>query len=230
MNNKKPTFYREAAYFIGIFLLSLSAALMQRSDFGLSMVIAPAYILHLKIAEFLPWFSFGMAAYTVQFLIICILWIVMRKFRPKYLFSFATAVFYGFMLDFWVLILSYIPPLSIPMRLAFFVVGMVVCSFGVALIFHTYFPPEAYELFVKEISKKYGFDVGKCKTCYDISSCLVAVILSFALFGFLEFQGVKLGTVVCALLNGLLIGLFSKLLDKKLEFKDALKLRAFFEK
>lgn len=229
MNNKKPTFYREAAYFIGIFLLSLSAALMQRSDFGLSMVIAPAYILHLKIAEFLPWFSFGMAAYTVQFLIICILWIIMRSFRPKYLFSFCTAVLYGFLLDFWVMVLSYIPPISIAIRILFFVVGMVVCSLGVALIFHTYFPPEAYELFVKEVSGKYGFDVGRCKTCYDLSSCLIAVILSFTLFGLFEFKGVNVGTVICALLNGFIIGAFSKLLDKIFEFKDRLPLRKIFE-
>lgn len=229
MVRNKPVFYREAAYFVGILLLSLSSALMEKSDFGLSMVIAPAYILHLKIAEFLPWFSFGMAAYTVQFLIICILWIIMKRFIPKYLFSFATAVFYGFLLDFWVMVLSYIPPISIPVRIVFFVVGMVVCSLGVALIFHTYFPPEAYELFVKEVSEKFNFDVGRCKTCYDISSCLIAILLSFLLFGFPNLKGVHVGTVICALLNGFIIGAFSKLLDRLFEFKDSLPLRKIFE-
>ena len=226
---KKPVFYSELAYFVGIILLAFSSALMQKSDFGLSMVIAPAYILHLKIAEFLPWFSFGMAAYTVQLLIICLLWIVIRRIRPKFLLSFCTAVFYGFVLDLSVWVLTFMPEPGIPLRLILFVVGMVVCSIGVACIFHTYFPPEAYELFVKEVSRKYNFDIGRCKTAYDVTSCIVAVILSFIFFGLFEFKGVRLGTLVCALLNGTIIGIASKLLDKIFIFKDGLPFRKFFE-
>ena len=42
----KKTFYCEAAYAIGLACLALSTALMATADFGLSMVVAPAYILH----------------------------------------------------------------------------------------------------------------------------------------------------------------------------------------
>ena len=226
---KKKVFYTEAGYFIGIFLLALSSAILQKCDFGLSMVIAPAYILHLKISQFLPWFSFGMAAYTVQFLIIALLWVVMRRFNAKYLLSFATAVFYGFTLDLFVWLLSFTEIVGLPLRITLFFVGITVCAIGVALIFNTYLPPESYELFVKEISKKYNLDIGKTKTCYDLSSCILAIILSFIFFGWLEFQGVSYGTLVCALLNGVLIGAASKILNKVFDFKDALPLRKYFE-
>ena len=42
----KKTFYCEAAYAIGLACLALSTALMATADFGVSMVVAPAYILH----------------------------------------------------------------------------------------------------------------------------------------------------------------------------------------
>ena len=44
-----------------------------------------------------------------------------------------------------------------------------------------------------------------------------------------HFEGVKLGTVVCALLNGTIIGTFTKMLEKRYEFRDGLKLRRYFE-
>ena len=66
------------------------------------------------------------------------------------------------------------------------------------------------------------------KTCYDICSCLVGVVLSFVFFGFGVFRGVKLGTIICALINGTLIGFCSKFLEKHFEFKDTFQLRKYF--
>lgn len=62
----KRTFYTEAAYAAGLFALALGTALMERADFGMSMVVAPAYLLHLKVSQTLGWFSFGMAEFCFQ--------------------------------------------------------------------------------------------------------------------------------------------------------------------
>ena len=69
----KIHFSTELAYALGLIFIALSVALMQRANFGLSMIVAPAYILHLKISEFLPFFSFGMAEYTLQDVILLLL-------------------------------------------------------------------------------------------------------------------------------------------------------------
>ena len=58
---KQRIFYTEACYLIGIVTMALGTAMMTLADFGVSMVVAPAYLLHLKISEYLPFFSFGMA-------------------------------------------------------------------------------------------------------------------------------------------------------------------------
>ena len=49
----KRIFYSERVYFVGIVVLAFSTALMERANLGLSMVVAPAYLVHLKLVEYL---------------------------------------------------------------------------------------------------------------------------------------------------------------------------------
>lgn len=226
---KKKTFYTELAYIIGLTLLALSAALMEKADFGLSMVVAPAYLLHLKVSQYLPFFTFGMAEYTFQAVVLVIMIISIRKFKLSYLFSFVTAVLYGVILDFMIMVVSFVPSEGFVSRIVLYVFGLIGCASGVSLLFHTYISPEVYELFVKEVSSLLGININRFKTIYDCTSCVVAIVMSFAFFGLWQFEGVKLGTVVCALLNGYVIGMFSGFYERHFEFKDGLKLRQYFE-
>lgn len=226
---KKKIFYTELSYIIGLCSLALSAALMEKADFGVSMVVAPAYLLHLKISQFLPFFSFGMAEYTLQAVLLLLMVLVLRKFKVSYLFSFITAVLYGFILDLSIMCVSYIPSESFVSRIILYIAGLLGCAVGVSLLFHTYISPEVYELFVKEVSSKLNVNINRFKTIYDCCSCVISIIMSFAFFGLWHFEGVKLGTVVCALLNGFTIGMFSRLFEKYFTFKDGLKLRRYFE-
>ncbi len=224
----KKTFYTELAYVLGLIFVALGVAFMEKPDFGVSMVVAPAYILHLKISETYSFFTFGMAEYTLQAVLLIIMALVLRRFKLSYLFSFVTAVIYGFILDLCMLQVSYVPMENMALRITYYTLGMVLCAIGIALFFHTYIAPEVYELFVKEVSSKYGVEIHRFKTGYDICSCLIGVILSFIFFGFGVFRGVKWGTIICALINGTLIGLCSKFLEQRFEFKDGLGLRKYF--
>ena len=227
---KKRIFYTEIAYILGLIALALGTAFMEKADFGLSMVVAPPYILHLKISEFLPFFTFGMAQYTFQAGLVILLAVFMRKFKLSYFFSFVTAVLFGFLLDGVMILTDMLSFEGLLMRIPIYVIGMLCCTFGIALLFRTYIPPEVYELFVKEVSEKYGYNIHRCKTVYDCTSCVLSVVLSFAFFGFGVFRGISYGTVVCALVNGTLISFFSKLLDRLFVFEDGLKLKKFFER
>jgi len=225
---KKGVLSSEAAYFLGIIVLALGTAFMERADFGMSMVVAPAYLFYLKLSQFIPWFTFGMAEYCFQAVLLIIIALVMRRFKSMYLFSFVTAFIYGIILDLMMAAAGMIVLDGIAGRIICFIIGLVLCSFGVALLFHTYIAPEAYELMVKEISAKTGTDITKVKTVYDCCSCALAVIMSFLFFGFGHFEGVKAGTFFCALINGWLIGQCSSLLEQQFEFRDAWTLRRYF--
>ena len=224
----KRAFYTEAAYAIGLAALAFGTALMERADFGMSMVVAPAYLIYLKVSGYISWFTFGMAEYCFQAFIIIVLAAVMHRFRRKYLFSFITAFIYGNVLDAMMRAVAMIPGTGIHYRVAFYILGLIICAIGVSLLFRTYIPPEAYELFVKEISSEYGFSISRTKTAYDCCSCVAAIAMSFIFIGFGRFEGVKLGAVLCALVNGWLIGCFSRFSEKHFDFRDALDLRKSF--
>ena len=220
---EKRVIYSELAYFFGILVLALGTALMERADFGISMVVAPAYILHLKLSEYLPFFSFGVAEYVFQAVLLVLLSLVMGRFKKSYLLSFATAFLYGSVLDATISLVGLFPYAGLLWQASFYILGMVTCAIGVALLLRTYFPPEAYEFVVKELSQKFHSPVGKVKTIYDCCSCGLAVVLSLCSFG--AFVGVKWGTIVCAIFNGWLIGRISAFLDKNFLLQDALQLR-----
>lgn len=225
---KKKVFYTEFAYILGLIIMAFGAAFMEKADFGLSMIVAPAYLIHLKLSEFLPWFTFGVAEYFFQGALILITILVMRRFKITYLFSFITALLYGTLLDGAIFLISPLPDAAIAVRLVWYVLGMALCAFAVSLFFHTYLSPEAYELIVKELASKHGH-IDKIKIGYDLSSMLLSVVLSFAFFGFGVFRGISWGTLVCALVNGFAISGFTKLLERCFVFKNRLGFAKYFE-
>lgn len=225
----RPVFSNELAYVVGIIAVAFGLAFMEKANFGVSMVVAPAYLLYLKLSPSHPFFTFGMAEYTLQAVLLVIMVMILRKFRLSYLFSFVTAVVYGFTLDFCMWSVNGIDAQPVWARLVMFLGGMVLCSIGISFFFHSYISPEVYELFVKEVSSHIGMDINRFKTIYDCSSCAISIAMSFAFFGMWHFEGVKLGTVFCALVNGSMIGAVSKFLESHFKFKDCLKLRKYFE-
>jgi len=226
---KKKVFYTEFAYIIAMLLNSMGNALMEKSDMGINMVVAPVYLTHLRLVDSLPFFTFGFAEKVFQAALILITMLVVRRIKLTYFFSFCTAFLYGTLLDVMIGIIAPLPSDTLVMRVLLFAVGVLLCGVGVSLIFHSYISPEAYELIVKETTKCYRLDLGKFKLAYDCGSLILGVVLSFLFFGFGRFEGVKIGTVVYAIINGPMIALFTRWLDGIFEFKDGLKLRAFFE-
>ncbi len=227
---KKIKINSEATYIVAILLLSLSVAMLTSANFGISMIVAPAYLLSLKI-EFL---TFGRAEYVVQAVIFIVLCLVIRKFRPIYLTSFLTCLIYGLALDLWRMIpffnTSVTPPESLALwaRILLFMGGFILTGFSVALFFKTYFYPQVYDFSVKCITARYHFKMFVVKTSVDFTMLGIGLILSFCFFG--KLVGIGWGTLVMAVLNGTIIGLFSKLFDHFFEFKPAFpKFASFFD-
>lgn len=228
-SSRKPVFYTELAYLLGLALLAAGVSLMEASDFGISMVVAPAYLIYRKVSLVLPFFTFGTSEYCLQAVLLLVTMLLVKRFRISWFLTFATAVLYGFILDGCMWLMSFATHDYLPLRLLYYILGAVICSAGVSLLFHTYLPPEVYELFVKLVSRKYGIGIHRFKTAYDIISMLLGVILSFCFFGFGVFVGVRIGTLICALLNGFMIGKCSAVLEKRFDFRDAFPWRPFFE-
>lgn len=220
---KKISKFAEMAYGLGLVILALGVALMEKADLGMSMVVAPAYLISLKFS----FLTFGMAEYTLQAVLLVFVCLVLREFKLYFLFSFVTAVIYGVILDGSIWILRDVTAATLSVRIPLYLLGMLLCSSGISLLFHTYLAPEVYELFVKEVSNKYHININKFKIGYDCTSCAVAVVMSFLFFSSL--RGVGIGTVICALVNGIIIGQFSKLFENYIDFSPRFPFAKYFE-
>ena len=95
----KKRFSTELAYVLGLVFVALGVVLMEKADFGVSMVVAPAYLLYRWISPVWSFFTFGMAEYCLQAVLLVVMVLVIRRFRLSYLFSFVTAFLYGLILD-----------------------------------------------------------------------------------------------------------------------------------
>ncbi len=221
---KKPRLSREFCYLPATLFLAFGAALMTTADLGVSAVIAPAYVL----SEILH-ISFGTAEYCLQGVLVAVICLLVRRFRWTYLLSFVSAFLYGLVLDGFLWLLSLTGVWNLPLRIGMMVLGLVLSSLGVALFFKTYLAPGAYELFVKEVSSRYRFPMSRFKILYDVSSCVVAVVLSLVFLGSPFAHGIGVGTLLVAAINGLIIGLFSKLLDKSFSFFDRFDWAKYYE-
>lgn len=71
--------------------------MLTAANFGISMIVAPAYILSLKTG----FLTFGQAEYVLQAGLFIVFCLVMRKFKAVYLSSFVTCLIYGAVLDLW---------------------------------------------------------------------------------------------------------------------------------
>lgn len=210
---KKIGKMNEAAWLLGILFCSLGVALCTKADFGLSMIAAPPYILHLKMVQYFSWWSQGTSEYIWQGFLLVFMCIILRRFQVKYLLCFATAVLFGFALDGWFLLFGGNGAYdSMAVRILCFAAGEVITALAIAFYFKTDMPLQIYELLVTQIADKWKLTTARVKQANDIIMFVLSTVLAFALTG--GFNGVGIGTIVITLVNAPLIQLFSKLLDK----------------
>lgn len=215
---RKIRISNELIYVLAVVVLSFATAMLAAADMGMSMVVAPAYIVSLKV----ECLTFGQAEYIVQGMLFVLFCFLMKRVKVLYFFAFVSGLVYGAVLDFWRMVIPHFNPglfapgtLPFSVRIIYFVIGFLLNSLGVALYFKTYFYPQVYEFFVKGISGHFGVALPKFKIGFDMGCLVAAVVFSFALFR--GIVGIGVGTVVLAFLNGPLIGFYGRWMDRHLD-------------
>lgn len=200
-------------WIIGMLLCPLGIAFYTKANFGLSMVAAPAYIIHIKLKEIFLWYTQGTSEYIFQTILIIILSLVIKKFNKKYLLSFFVAVLSGFIIDGWLWVLGGNAPYeSLATRIMALVIGEIVLTIAIAFFFRTDMPVQVYELAVAEISEKWGFDKNRIKLFHDVTMLILSVVLALSLNR--NLKGLGVGTVLITLVNAPLIKFFGEIIDR----------------
>ena len=202
-------------------LCAFGVSLATKSGFGVSMVVAPAYVLHRFLVQTFPWFSFGVAEYVFQGSVILITALICRKLKWKYLVTVLGVLFYGFLVDVWRTLVGTQIPESLALRLVFAFLGAVIVSLAIAMLLRTYLPQQAYELCVQEVVSRYSLPLSRVKWAYDIASLVLALVLMFVCFGRFDTTMIGPATLVLTVVNAPMINLFGKILEQFFDFSPA---------
>ncbi len=215
----------ELAWVFGMVLVALGVSICSKADLGVSMIAAPAFLLSSALAPNAPFFSVGVTEYLIQGVLLALLCLLIRRFRPRFLLAFLVAVLYGYLLDLFLLLLGTAPIEALWLRYLLLLVGDAITALGVACFFRTYLPLQVYELFVAETARRFGFAIPKVKWAFDLSLLALSLLLAFTLFGDAatfslarigseSFHYIGVGTVLTTLINSPLIAAAGKLLDR----------------
>ncbi len=204
-------------------LCPLGVTLSARAGYGVSMIEAPVYVIYLRVSQSIPKFTFGMAEYTLQAIVLILLCVLIKRFRARYLLSFGTAVLFGVILDAWRNVIGTEVYENTGMRIFACALSIVTVSFAIACFFRTDLPQEVWELFVKEYSENKNKKMTKVKWIYDLTSLTVGIILMLILLRKFVWTAIGVGTIITTVVNAPLIGAFGKLIDKIWKDKEGVR-------
>ena len=222
---KKVKKSSELLWAFGVIFVALGVAICSKADLGVSMIAAPAFVVNEAIQHIHSALSVGVTEYIIQGLLLIILCIAVRRFNWRYLLAFAVAVIYGYVLDFFIWLFGGVSFDAVWVRWVMLIIGDAITAFGVACFFRTYLPLQVYELFVSEVSSRFGFNINKTKWSFDLSLLVISVTLAIVLFGdintydwstigYSSFHSIGLGTLVTTTINSPIIAFMGKIADK----------------
>ena len=211
MNDKRLVLRGEAALILAIIINSMGVLLMLQSGSGISAISSVPY----AFSEAFPKLSLGTWTYIFQGLLVITLMVLKKRFVPSYLFSFVAGFLFGEMMDvneLWITKL----PLSIPLRIFYFVLSYIIICFGIALSNRCKLPIIPTDLFPRDLSEIINKPYARVKIAFDVTSLFVTACLTYFALG--KILGLGVGTVVAAFTMGKGVAIAGSLIDKRVTF------------
>ena len=138
-----------------------------------------------------------------------------RRIVPSYFLSFIVGFFFGVFTDLhtaWV----YELPLTLPLRVIYFIIGYVIIAFGIAASNRCQMPLIPTDLFPRELSQITSVSYAKVKISFDVVCLAVTIVLTLGFTG--RVQGLGVGTVAAALTSGWAVDLIGSWMDRHWTF------------
>lgn len=211
MNDKRLVLRGEAALILAIIINSMGVLLMLQSGSGISAISSVPYV----FSEVFPKLSLGTWTYIFQGLLVITLMVLKKRFVPSYLFSFVAGFLFGEMMDvneLWITKL----PLSIPLRICYFVLSYIIICFGIALSNRCKLPIIPTDLFPRDLSEIINKPYARVKIAFDVTCLFVTACLTYFALG--KILGLGVGTVVAAFTMGKGVAIAGSLIDKRVTF------------
>lgn len=200
---------RVALMLMGIAVMALGIDIVVKANLGNSPISAFPYVM----SHVVPQVSFGSLMLLWQcFLVLLQIVILRREFRPVDLLQIPISVFFGVCIDAFMVLIA---PLNLPNYACAWVcllVGMAILALGVTMTVISATVMNCGEAVVQAVVRKTGVKFGTMKVVFDVCCAVSATLLALICLGHLE--GVREGTVVCAVCTGLLVNAFMALYNR----------------
>lgn len=209
---KTETAKRYILFIISLFFSAMGVAFTKHGELGVSPISSVANVMSCKF-EVLSLGSWLIIWNCV--LIIGQIAVLRKKFQPIQLLQIPLSVLFGCFTDLGMWLVSFIPVNAYPVRLVMVIAGIIILGFGIALSVAANVIMNSGEAFVKAVSDNIHVVFGNVKIAFDVICVAVALILSLAFFDF-SVVGTREGTIISALLTGIVVKCFSGKLDEPL--------------
>lgn len=199
---------RWLTFLAGIFCMALGIAITTRAELGTTPITSLPYVASLGFSPSMGFFTIIMNLALVGMQVL-VMRATGRHFpRIQYL-QIVVSLLFGFLIDFWMVIIPDFAAQPYALRLLALAAGTVVLAFGVFVEVSAdvvMMPGEGAVMVLSLVSQR---DFGLLKSAFDVSIVLMGVLLSLALFQ--ELRGIREGTLVSAVCCGLVVKAFFSL-------------------
>lgn len=206
--SKKEIFKRYALFAAGLLVNSFGVSFITKADLGTSPISSIPYTLSLAFQPTLGAFTLYMSI----ILIITQMLLLRRNFPKQYLLQIPVSIAFSGFIDLTMKLLALMEPSQYYMKFICLIIGCVILGTGVYMEMAADVVMLPGEAFVKAVSSTLHQDFGKTKVVFDSSMTIIAGGIGLMLFH--RLAGVREGTIIAALL----VGMIARFLKRKLGF------------
>lgn len=203
---------RYVLFVISLFFAALGVAFTKHGELGVSPVSSVANIMSYRFS------SISLGTWLIIWncvLIVGQIFILRKKFQLIQLLQIPLSFLFGWFTDLGMWIVSFIPVNSYLTRIVMVVTGIIILGFGVSLAVIANVIMNSGEAFVKAISDSINKEFGNVKIVFDVLCVVTSLILSLIFFDF-AIVGTREGTIISALLTGVVVKFFIRKLKEPL--------------
>lgn len=192
----------------GTCCISFGIAFLSQADIGMSPISSTPFVL----SKIFPVFTLGNLVLFWNMLF-AVLQIPLegKKYKPYLLTQIPLAFLLGYVTDAAKWLIRDVEIYWYPFVLLFCIVGVILTALGVYLTVSADLIMNGPEAFLHSLSSKLGKTFGSLKVYFDVANVVLAFVLSMCVFH--KPIGLREGTIISAILTGVFVSVFHKLLD-----------------
>lgn len=194
---------RVLVFIVGLCIMAFGVSLSVKAAIGISPISCVPYIYSLN-------FDLSMGEFTILLNIIFMflqMIILRKKYKLIQLVQLPALLFFGYSIDMTMILVENLTPSNYMQEFILCILSCIVLAFGIFLVIKTrltYLPLEGLVMVITQTFKK---EFGTIKISMDTLMVMIGVTSSIVFFH--EVVGIREGSVIAAILIGILIKIFS---------------------